>query len=100
MCGIVGWACINSDSGMDDRDGEATLREMCARIQHRGPDSEGVFVGDSAALGIRRLAVIDLKTGEQPFFNEDRSIVAILNGEIYNYRELREDLVERGHRFI
>jgi asparagine synthase (glutamine-hydrolysing) len=66
---------------------------------HRGPDSEGLFVTNGAALGMRRLAIIDLVTGEQPVFNEDKSVAAILNGEIYNYRELRVNLEKRGHSF-
>ena len=66
---------------------------------HRGPDSEGLFVTNGAALGMRRLAIIDLVTGEQPAFNEDKTVAVILNGEIYNYRELRRDLEKRGHSF-
>jgi len=66
---------------------------------HRGPDSEGLFVTNGAALGMRRLAIIDLVTGEQPVFNEDKSIAVVLNGEIYNYRELRQNLEKRGHSF-
>jgi len=66
---------------------------------HRGPDSEGLFVTNGAALGMRRLAIIDLVTGEQPVFNEDKSVAAILNGEIYNYRELRAGLEKLGHSF-
>jgi len=66
---------------------------------HRGPDSEGLFVTNGAALGMRRLAIIDLVTGEQPAFNEDKSIAVVLNGEIYNYREIRADLEKRGHTF-
>jgi asparagine synthase (glutamine-hydrolysing) len=72
---------------------------MCERMVHRGPDSEGLFATNGAALGMRRLAIIDLVTGEQPAFNEDKSIAVILNGEIYNYRELRRDLEKRGHSF-
>lgn len=72
---------------------------MCERIVHRGPDSEGLFVTNGVALGMRRLAIIDLVTGEQPAFNEDNSVTVILNGEIYNYRELRTDLEKRGHAF-
>jgi asparagine synthase (glutamine-hydrolysing) len=72
---------------------------MCDVIRHRGPDSEGVFVGDGAGLGVRRLAVIDLETGDQPVTNEDETIVVTLNGEIYNYRELRSGLESAGHRF-
>ena len=72
---------------------------MCERIIHRGPDSEGLFVTNGVALGMRRLAIIDLVTGEQPAFNEDNSVTVILNGEIYNYRELRTGLERRGHVF-
>jgi asparagine synthase (glutamine-hydrolysing) len=66
---------------------------------HRGPDSEGLMVSSGVALGIRRLAIIDLVTGEQPAYNEDKSVAVILNGEIYNYRELRQDLEKQGHSF-
>ena len=72
---------------------------MCERMVHRGPDSEGLFVTTGAALGMRRLAIIDLVTGEQPAHNEDKSVSVILNGEIYNYRELRTMLEKRGHSF-
>jgi len=72
---------------------------MCERMVHRGPDSEGLMVSSGVALGMRRLAIIDLVTGEQPTFNEDKSVAVILNGEIYNYRELRQDLEKRGHSF-
>src|SRR5262249_62244304 len=66
---------------------------------HRGPESEGLFVTNGVALGMRRLAIIDLVTGEQPVFNEDKSVAVVLNGEIYNYRELRASLERRGHSF-
>jgi len=72
---------------------------MCERMVHRGPDSEGYLLDNGIALGMRRLAIIDLITGEQPTFNEDHSIAVILNGEIYNYRELRAGLETRGHTF-
>jgi asparagine synthase (glutamine-hydrolysing) len=72
---------------------------MCDRMVHRGPDSEGLLVTNGVALGMRRLAIIDLVTGEQPVYNEDKSVAVILNGEIYNYRELRQDLEKRGHSF-
>src|SRR6058998_612304 len=98
MCGITGWA--NLDPRTRPPEGaEELLRSMCDRMIHRGPDSEGYFVDDGVALGMRRLAIIDLLTGEQPAFNEDESIAVILNGELYNYRELRSDLEKRGHRF-
>ena len=98
MCGITGWA--NLDSHAPPPDGARDLlHAMCERMVHRGPDSEGLFVTAGASLGMRRLAIIDLVTGEQPAFNEDRSIVVVLNGEIYNYRELRTLLEKRGHSF-
>ena len=99
MCGIVGWVNLNSDSVQDAGD-ETLLRQMCGKIRHRGPDAEGVFVSESVALGMRRLAIIDLSPGgEQPVFNEDRSISVVMNGEIYNFQELRRDLEKRGHQF-
>src|SRR6266849_4848767 len=98
MCGITGWA--NLDSRTPPFEGAPELlRAMCERMVHRGPDSEGLFVTNGAALGMRRLAIIDLITGEQPVFNEDKSVAAILNGEIYNYRELRAGLEKLGHSF-
>ena len=72
---------------------------MCASITHRGPSSRGAFLEDGVGLGIQRLAIIDLDTGDQPIFNEDDSVVVVLNGEIYNYVELREELEGAGHRF-
>ena len=98
MCGITGWA--NLDARTPPPDGaQNLLHEMCERMVHRGPDSEGLMVSTGVALGMRRLAIIDLVTGEQPVYNEDRSVAVILNGELYNYRELREDLEKRGHSF-
>jgi asparagine synthase (glutamine-hydrolysing) len=98
MCGITGWA--NVDSNVPPFEGaRELLHSMCERMTHRGPDSEGLLVTNGAALGMRRLAIIDLVTGEQPVFNEDKSVAVILNGEIYNYRELRADLEKRGHSF-
>ena len=70
---------------------------MCARIEHRGPDARGIHRAGPAGLGIQRLRVIDIETGDQPIYNEDRSVAVILNGEIYNYRELRERLRANGH---
>lgn len=94
MCGIAGQ--VRADGNPVDR---GLIDRMCAAVRHRGPDSHGMFLADGVGLGIQRLAVIDRQTGDQPIFNEDRSVVVVLNGEIYNYRELREDLVSRGHRF-
>ena len=98
MCGITGWANLDARTPPPDG-GEDLLRLMCDRMVHRGPDSEGYLLDDGIALGMRRLAIIDLLTGEQPTFNEDHSVAVILNGEIYNYRELRADLETRGHTF-
>ncbi|MEO8435691.1 MAG: asparagine synthase (glutamine-hydrolyzing) [Pyrinomonadaceae bacterium] len=98
MCGITGWANLDArtppPSGATD-----LLHAMCERMVHRGPDSEGLMVREGVALGMRRLAIIDLVTGEQPTFNEDETVAVILNGEIYNYRELRTRLEKLGHKF-
>jgi asparagine synthase (glutamine-hydrolysing) len=93
MCGIAGQA--RSDGRPVDR---GMLERMCAAQEHRGPDSRGTHLEDEVGLGIQRLRVIDLDTGDQPIYNEDRSVAVVLNGEIYNYRELRERLQGRGHR--
>src|SRR5467141_54803 len=81
MCGITGWANLDPRTSAP-HGAEELLRSMCERMIHRGPDSEGYLVDDGIALGMRRLAIIDLVTGEQPTFNEDRSIAVILYGEI------------------
>jgi asparagine synthase (glutamine-hydrolysing) len=98
MCGIAGWANLDPRTPPPDG-GEELLRAMCDRMHHRGPDSEGYLVDDGVALGMRRLAIIDLLTGDQPTFNQDRSVAVVLNGEIYNYREVRAGLEKRGHKF-
>jgi len=98
MCGITGWANLDSHTPPPEGAREL-LHAMCERMVHRGPDSEGSYVTSGVALGMRRLAIIDLVTGEQPAFNEDKSVAVVLNGEIYNYRELRTDLEKRGHTF-
>ena len=98
MCGITGWASLDSRTPTAEgaRD---LLHSMCERMTHRGPDSEGLLVSNGACFGMRRLAIIDLVTGEQPAFNEDKTVAVILNGEIYNYREIRRQLEQRGHSF-
>ncbi len=96
MCGITGWINLKKDKSINDR---AILHEMCERMKHRGPDSEGLWNEDTVALGMRRLSIIDLATGEQPVYNEDKSVVVVMNGELYNFREVRADLEERGHKF-
>jgi asparagine synthase (glutamine-hydrolysing) len=98
MCGITGWATL--DARVPQPDGaRELLRSMCERMTHRGPDSEGLMTATGVALGMRRLAIIDLQTGEQPVTSEDGRISVILNGEIYNYRELRNRLEKSGHHF-
>jgi asparagine synthase (glutamine-hydrolysing) len=93
MCGIAGYFLKTgkSDAGL--------VRAMCDVIRHRGPDDAGYFAEGPAALGMRRLSIIDLSTGHQPMSNEDGSVWVVFNGEIYNYKELREWLRDRGHRF-
>jgi asparagine synthase (glutamine-hydrolysing) len=93
MCGITGKVTVDGDV---DRE---LLERMCDVIVHRGPDSRGIFTGEGAGLGIQRLAIIDLDTGDQPIGNEDGSVVVVLNGEIYNHVELRAELERAGHRF-
>ena len=104
MCGIAGFAETPVIGNWNPRgaaveDAAALLSAMCAAIRHRGPDDEGTRIMPGAALGMRRLSIIDLATGHQPMHNEDSTIWVVFNGEIYNYRELRADLVSRGHRF-
>src|SRR3954463_6193321 len=93
MCGIAGKVSRSRrvEAGL--------IARMCSVIEHRGPDSHGAFVDAGVGLGIQRLAIIDLETGDQPIFSEDGSVVVVLNGGIYNYRELRDELVGRGHQF-
>ena len=79
MCGITGWANLNSRA-LAPEGAEELLHSMCERMVHRGPDSEGLFVSTGVGLGMRRLAIIDLVTGEQPVFNEDRTVAVVLNG--------------------
>ncbi|MGH9901293.1 MAG: asparagine synthase (glutamine-hydrolyzing), partial [Pyrinomonadaceae bacterium] len=94
MCGIVG-IVRHGDQAV----GEGVLARMCDAIRHRGPDEDGSYLGGAAGLAMRRLAIIDLKGGRQPIHNEDRTAWIVFNGEIYNYRELRERLEKLGHRF-
>src|SRR5437867_6574349 len=93
MCGIAG--VIHRDP--DHPVSRALLQRLCATLQHRGPDEEGLHVQGPVGLGMRRLSIIDLSGGQQPIFNEDGSKVIVFNGEIYNYRELRRGLIARGH---
>lgn len=92
MCGIVGYMGKNKHD-------ETIINNMLDRIKHRGPDGKEAFLEGGVGLGFVRLSIIDLNNGMQPIFNEDRSLVLIFNGEIYNYKELRENLYKKGHVF-
>lgn len=95
MCGIAGIAGFPGAAPPT----APQLGRMCETIVHRGPDDEGRDIQDSVALGMRRLSIIDVAGGRQPYFNESGTVRAVFNGEIYNFRELRRDLEKRGHRF-
>ena len=92
MCGFAGFTGYLEN-------GKDVLTDMMNRIIHRGPDSAGQYIDAKAYMGFRRLSIIDLDNGSQPMFNEDRKIVITFNGEIYNHRELREELIAKGHIF-
>src|ERR1051325_9407089 len=94
MCGIVG--IVRNDESDVDR---AVLGRMCDAIRHRGPDDDGFYVNNHVGLGMRRLAIIDLKSGQQPIHNRDRTAWIVFNGEIYNYLQLREQLEKLGDVF-
>jgi asparagine synthase (glutamine-hydrolysing) len=93
VCGIVGK--VEFGGHVDP----SLIARMCAAIEHRGPDSRGMWCDGEVGLGIQRLAIIDVAGGDQPIFNEDRSIAVVMNGEIYNFEDLRAELVSRGHAF-
>ncbi len=95
MCGIAGKVCRHPGSEPD----EAMLRRMADSLSHRGPDDEGILVSGSAGLAFRRLSIIDLAGGHQPMPNTDETIWTVFNGEIYNYRQLRRSLVDKGYTF-
>lgn len=94
MCGIAGMAALGGAPVTAEQ-----LRAMCDAMAYRGPDDAGYLVDPGVAIGMRRLAIIDLNSGHQPIFNEDGSVAVVFNGEIYNYRELRAWLETRGHQF-
>ena len=92
MCGIAGF--------MGQVENRAdVIRNMTEVITHRGPDSDGFFTDDNISMGFRRLSIIDLGAGHQPIYNEDKSLVLTFNGEIYNYKDLRKELITKGHKF-
>src|ERR1043165_4582327 len=95
MCGLAGIFTLNGVTAVD----RETIRSMTRAIAHRGPDGEGFFFGAGVGLGHRRLAIIDVAGGQQPILNEDESVALVFNGQIYNYRALREELLAAGHIF-
>jgi asparagine synthase (glutamine-hydrolysing) len=95
MCGIAG--LVHAEPGKID---QSLVHRMCSLIRRRGPDDEGFFFDSQTGLGMRRLAIIDVNSGRQPVFNEDRTVAVVFNGEIYNYRELRDELLKRGHTLV
>jgi len=94
MCGFVGFTDYK-----DTEEKQAIVKKMADRIIHRGPDSDGYFIDDKVALGFRRLSIVDLAGGDQPIYNEDKTKVIVFNGEIYNHKELRAQLEQKGHIF-
>jgi asparagine synthase (glutamine-hydrolysing) len=95
MCGIAGIFDPNSNKNNN----KSIIQSMVASLAHRGPDDRGYYFKDTISLGQSRLSIIDIDGGKQPIYNEDRSVVVVYNGEIFNYPELREDLINKGHRF-
>src|ERR1700689_5137362 len=95
MCGI----CGKLQFDLQARVSPALVKAMADTISHRGPDDEGYYVRGQIGLGFRRLSIIDLNTGHQPISNEDGSVWVVFNGEIYNYQELRQNLIAQGHTF-
>ncbi len=95
MCGICG---IYGFNGLGP-EAEGITKKMCSVMVHRGPDDEGTYSDEKVSLGMRRLSIIDLVTGHQPITNEDKNVWVVYNGEIYNFRKLREQLIQKGHNF-
>ncbi len=93
MCGIVGRYSFNDNVSFDQ------IKRMSDKLINRGPDAEGFFVEKNVGLGHRRLSIIDLESGDQPIFNESKTIVIVFNGEIYNFQSLKSDLLDKGHEF-
>jgi asparagine synthase (glutamine-hydrolysing) len=96
MCGIAGWVDLKADRPAN----REVVKAMTDAIRHRGPDGEGFHFAPGIGLGHRRLAIIDLTTGDQPMFNSRKTTCIVYNGEIYNFRELRRELEQRGHKFV
>jgi len=94
MCGFCGF-----QDKLSKEEKKNTIEKMTNRIIHRGPDSAGYFTNESVAIGFRRLSIIDLEGGSQPIYNEDKTLCVFFNGEIYNYQDIRKDLIEKKHTF-
>lgn len=92
MCGFTGFydTIINKEN---------IIEKMMDRIVHRGPDMSGHFCNDTVALGFRRLSIIDLECGSQPMYSQDKNIVLVFNGEIYNFNSIRQELESKGYKF-
>jgi asparagine synthase (glutamine-hydrolysing) len=99
MCGIAGFAEVTGSHPRPLEGDRQRVKAMCDVMRHRGPDDDGFYVEPGVALGMRRLSIIDLSTGHQPIHNEDRTVWVVFNGEIYNYRQLRDALEAEGHQF-
>lgn len=95
MCGICGQFNIDRNKSVD----ETIISRMVSSLSHRGPDDSGIFIEKNFGIGMRRLSIIDLELAKQPIFNENSNMVIVYNGELYNYKELREELIKRGHQF-
>ena len=95
MCGICGKVFFDKERNIL----KSELKNMTDSLIHRGPDDEGFYICKNIGLGFRRLSIIDLNTGHQPLSNEDRTIWIIFNGEIYNFPELKDFLIKKGHKF-
>ena len=90
MCGIVG--IFNLDNEIIH---ERILHDMCKKIEHRGPDERGTFFGKNLSLGMQRLSIIDIENGSQPIHNKNKSVWTVYNGEIYNFKDLRKNLIKK-----
>ena len=94
MCGIFGIVNFNGDAVSED-----SLKKMSLKMKHRGPDDDGIIIEKNIGIGMRRLSIIDIEGGHQPISNSSNNIHVVLNGEIYNYKELREELESKGYKF-
>ena len=96
MCGIAGYISLEPNAVVN----REPLKRMTDTLLHRGPDAEGFFHAQNVNLGHRRLSIIDLKTGNQPMYSDDKTLVVVFNGEIYNFLEIRTELEKLGHTFV